>query len=1728
MKDMMRKRNFKRKTAFLLALSMVCSFPNALTAEAVLSNIGVLQKNIKTVSEENNGIEENNSKINIKLSSALVFNESINFKVGLTCDDCEYSESQDTVLAGSGGDTISFDNLKAGEYILRVTADGFADYTQSIEVADNEECSLKLTVGFCEGYEYVEGEGHPGVIMTGDVDRNGVIDDNDKKILIDVIDSGEELQEYVTDLNRDGKTNLIDLIYFTKSYKTDKDTASLIDRKVSNASIRAEVQSNVYVEGDIKKVINGSGKESEAVTFSPAGSGCISKENSVSFGFNLGSSGKPAVVDGITIETPKDNPIKDAFVDIECIENGEEHTVTVPVEDGVEFLLKESDVRVTRDANGNIQLHLGEQIAVKKVTFTITAMQNDNNLAKISKVEFVNGMEERMPEPSVDIPEDFVAEAGSGQISLSWNPCINITGYEVRIKSGNAVETVMTDENSIVLTTFNKKEIKNYSAYEVSVQAVNASWKSGYCDTVKVTPMPTKRPDKPDSVSAYGKNMAIDVRWAAMDDTQTYNVFYKLKNSDEEYTQISGITSNKYTLTNLKDLAEYEIYVTGVNHLGESPASIHCAAATTDINPAEVPKYNIINRDEKGVPGSEHIVSVTRNGASMVKSPLDEGFDNTAWGVVDGNASSYYSKGSWDDGGFNNLGNSGLIYTFDDYYEIGQIAMLATDGMQFSYVKVRYWDENGNAVDVKGASTSKTTDSQGRVYHVITLPYAITTNKIQIGLARYLSSKEYHLITVSETYFYSYDHLKDEVYDIYADSLHLVLKDYVTEEVIEKLRAKVNTPDEYGEENTNKTAYLKELDWAEKILSAKALSDAVEIHTRINVNNENYGFSGLNGWQPLGISAACGDTITVYVASNIRGTGTASGLQLVSTQYHSESSNVLTANAYNLKVGANVINLPKKVAAGSELGGALYIQCVGANLNEKYSVRVDGGTHVPVLDLYKVTDENERMERTVEYINELDNYVPKMESLHNKVHKNATDTNVAKCVAIDYDPKNCILGASDILLDTMMLSLPAQQILAGAGNGTVEERAKTMLDSMDAMEEMMYLFYQHKGLNSSAPSASNQIPKQHLNIRYQRMFSGAFMYAAGNHIGIEWGSTSSLMRGVPIESDENGRYISGNYFGWGIAHEIGHNINQGTYAVAEITNNYFAQLAQAKDTNAGMRFKYKNIYDKVTSGTKGDCSNIATQLGMYWQLHLAYDSGLNYKTYPDYTEQLANLFYARVDTYARNAEAAPSPKGIKLALSGDKNQDLMRLSCAAANKNVLEFFERWGKIPNSATIEYAEQFEKETRAIFYANDDSRVYALEGEGSVLGTESSVSAIKNVSVNIGKAPNKVEFKFTSENVPENDILGYEIIRCTISGGKTEEIPVGFTESTEFTDTVSTMNNRTVFYKITLIDKYLNRSEVYTTKMLKIEHDGSMDKKNWTVNAAGLTAETTVIDSFEDEMQCEKAVSNPAEQAVDNNLNTVYTPQVNGNSAEIVINFNKTVTATGFKYTAGDGTPVGDYRIYVKSGEDWILTADGTFNGNGTVYFANDADEYISTYSTTAVKLEILNQKGRTLSIAELDVLGVTGDNVDFRRDGEEKSAVIGILESDYKYGDKSGDVIPKDSLVFTGSYKGNPAYNVVILYDADGNIVSGFDSENNRAAQQIILADVPEKGNIANVSDGTWIYWIEPEQMKDMELPETVRVELYRVNNALTNEGQRLVSDSLFEELPDKLPSITFGK
>ncbi|MDE6539582.1 MAG: M60 family metallopeptidase, partial [Ruminococcus sp.] len=1308
----------------------------------------------------------------------------------------------------------------------------------------------------------------------------------------------------------------------------------------------------------------------------------------------------------------------------------------------------------------------------------------------------------------------------------------------------------------------NFKLIKINPTYYVHVRCISDGYKSKWSDFAKVTTVSNSKPDKPDYVSAKGDFQSMKVSWGSDNTNSTtgYKLYYRnITNVDADgnptdvYHEVNVGKTTSYTIYGLEDKQEYEVYVRGYNGKGDSPESVHSKAKTTSVDPIIVRKYNAINCDDKGVLGSAHIVSVTREGGDIVgnnekDAQAAEKGEKTAWSVVDNDQETYYTHKSASD--------RGLIFEFDKEYDIGSFALTIPVAADLWIVNAATWNEETQKWDtvVSGYKcTGATTDKNGKKYFIKEFPH-FKTKKVKIWFGNYPGHNE---VTYSEIVFYQYESLMDDIMNLYADDLHTVLRDDVTQETIEELRKKIVLPDSRnGEFHPNKESLEKELNTAEKILNAEQISQPILIHNSITTydpiaKGTSRRYSGLNAWQPLGVNAGANTEVTIYVGGkNMNNntsmkTGDSTELKLIATQYNSES-NSLSLLTKDLTIGANTITIPSGNIANAEAGGALYIQHHGGDQSKVYySVRVEGGTEVPILDLYQITDREERLNKAADYIEALEAHVANMEAEHNRLHKGSKYMGERNSsLDYNYDEKLCITGATDILCDTMMYSLPAPQILAGLGKGSVEARAEKLIQSMNSMEEMMKLFYQHKGMSADATDVVNRIPNQHLNIRYQRMFQGAFMYAAGNHIGIQWGSAPSMVCSTGVKSDENGRYVSGSYFGWGIAHEIGHNLNDSSYVLAEITNNYFSLLSQSQDKNAGSRLNYNNIYKKVTSNTSGNADQ-GTQLGMYWQLHLAYDKDFNFKTYDTNEEILKNLFYARMDTYSRNPEKAPQPYGTPLTLSGGTDQQLMRLACAAAEKDVLEFFRRWGKSPDATTLTYASQFTKETRAIMYANDDSRVYAMTDESWLVNDDGSAAAVIDdvkVSVGTGAKANKVNISIdVSDEMYADDILGYEIVRCTISGGDVKETPIAFTQTPNYTDTVTAFNNRTVSYKVTLIDHYLNRSAVFSTDMVKIEHDGSLDKSNWTISTQtesnhNLSAKMITHEASEDELPCEATVINPVINAFDNDPKTVYEATVTG-SPSIYINFNQPQVVCGVKITTPEeykDNAIKECWVYTKDeAGKWALAWKDSnikkLNDKGVIYFTNAENKYISTLETSEIRIQLLNKAGKEIVISEIDVLGPTGDNVDFRRDGEKGATAFGILSEDYKYGTKATDFIPKDSVVFIGSYKGNPAYNAVILFDENGNIVGSTGTDDDGKAQQIILADVPNGSLITDVSNGTFVYWVNPEDIDNMIWPEQVRVELYRVNKAQTNEGQRIVSDSLFETVPakDEISSITIG-
>ena len=482
----------------------------------------------------------------------------------------------------------------------------------------------------------------------------------------------------------------------------------------------------------------------------------------------------------------------------------------------------------------------------------------------------------------------------------------------------------------------------------------------------------------------------------------------------------------------------------------------------------------------------------------------------------------------------------------------------------------------------------------------------------------------------------------------------------------------------------------------------------------------------------------------------------------------------------------------------------------------------------------------------------------------------------------------------------------------------------------------------------------------------------------------------------------------------------------------------------------------------------------------------------------------------------------------------------MRLACAATKSNILSFFERWGMVPNEDTISYASQWPEDNKAYYYMTDETRVYQLENKPHMTnGTKVDASIDYQVKEDGTETKNEVKLTLgTTGNTNENAILGYEIERSYMDNDKEIKRAVAFVSADDiyvsenandeekqaaykkynieykdgkiiYTDRIDTINNRVITYTVTAYDKYLTKTESKTLTPIKIRNDGSISKEGWEITS-NLVEEGKNEQKYNyNDSYCEPEKETEISKIANNITDDEYVAKLpTGENGEIIISLRQAETLTGVKYKAGNSDKaIKDYEIQVSNDKvNWEKVKEGTFdlkeNNEEKVYFNKDGDDKYYTYNTSYVKLVIKDQTD--ISIAEIDLLGESGDNIELLENG------VGILKEEYVAQEKDEThekvSIPAGSIVFTGTYKGNPAYNVVKLWNQDNKIIDG---------SQIIFAENPQNGELGNVTDGIWVYYIEPDDENYQTVKESlksIRAELYRVDNAETNEGERLVSDT----------------
>lgn len=1774
---------------------------------------------------------------------------------------------------------VTFKDLPAStgeKYKIALSGHGFSNVeSEDIEI---NNYSKRIVVNNAGKSRNTESE---SLLPIGDVNQDGEVNYTDYNEVFENLGS----KDINYDLNRDKIVDIADLQYVhdnmgrhsTKELKAE-DAGLILDSKViENMEATSE---DGTVNGEVKDILDDSSEG--FLTIQSKNNEEITENAPVSLDLNLNKDNveQPEIsmqylsivgninsgsilIDGEEIKFDKNGNIEQNL-------NRKSQQAT------------EWTIRTTENTNNNIVINLGKQVAVSKITIKVTGT-NDRNLAKIAKVEFLNNVYKENPKPNITKPEITAVSTstatGNEYIDLTWkSEDQNITGYELKVEEidtngnvkGSAKKFRMTENN------FKISGVRPYSSYRLSVQALNGKWESGYNELkeedkakidnvdvndnynpvkdevfkergkdgiVNVAVIPNDFPTPPEGIKAEGKYKSIYLSWKNHYAAKEFQIYYRIKGSNSDFKPVSDstITGTSYTIKGLEDNTLYEIQMNAKNHKGWGNMSESVSVRTVRASAPETPNYKLINTISEDTGKVNNIKDVLYRNITIPEGEEDKKIEvgegkghivvSNKYAVVDNNYTTYWSVDDWDSGASTQATNRGpaveLDFSNKEEYKINKIAVVSkldSTGTIPNAAEIAIFENkneyNSNKCTEYKANVYNYTDSKKANYSIIKLEKPVTVKKgnlIQVNLSTGPDS-----LSISELKFYEYDPIEGNIKDLFADDLHLVLKDDVTESKIALLRKELQKKDN-GEYHPEKEALEKELDIALKLLKeANSLDkDVTTMDILINPAGTNAGFVDPgynNGWQALGLTAKAGDT--VYLSTDNKGSGPRN-VEFAYEQNYAESGSYIS-KAIALKPGENIIQIDKLISTDVEKGGNLYVRMKDSpdKRDTVIKIRVSGAEKIPHLnlnnklenvnDLVNKKDSDDTSVKAIKeelktYIKELKNHVDNLTEKHkqsNIKHEEVGD----KDNIYDYNPRTSILNSTNIEGDRFTLTIPATQAYKGLGlsnlnDENIDEKVDKLYDTMLAWEQLIQITNAKKGVlekdNGSGIYANNKVTRHRVNVKYQRMFGSAFMYASGHHVGVGYDSTADFMNGVPYKF-KDGKVTNpreGYLFGWGISHEIGHKADIGLRTYGETSNNILALITQTFDGVSKSRLElnniYPKIYKKVTSGTEGVAQDVATLLGMFWQLHLAYEPGYTYEILDRNNDNNKDndSYYTKMNRLYRSLSETEK----KL----DKDQLLIRKASEAAGKNLTDFFKSWGLIANTDTIEALKDLPEEKREIQYLNDEAYRKRLAGVKDMSDSTKVVASFKDESIkNTVVNSNSVTLKLNINNEEDKDkILGYEIIRNDGNtqdneneGTKVNYRTVGFVNanedgSAEFTDNISPMNNRAVTYKVRAYDYNLNFTDEYEVGSVKLSHDGTLDSSKFLLKSNLISEELIpnedgeVSNSIDQNSELAWKNNDALAKMTDGKSNTAFrgkrmTYNAFDNSAGssnedkidinadpyVIFDLQGTKTICGLKYTKSDNAvsrfslkrlvnavkgnttynPISKYRIYISNdGKNWTeinKTKDGNpnefkFGGSNTakVIFERE-DKNIRSYEAKYVKLVAVGAKDSYLDIAEISLLGSTGDNIEIGT-SKNKTNSIAKLGSDFIY-DKEAHkqnsedgIIPAGSIVITGEYKGNPAFNIPLLID-DQNATIGKNNE----AKAIMMAEIPEKGEVGEIYSGKWIYWLSEGDLS--ELTSKVKAELYRYNGLdednNVSEEQRLVSDTLYVKVPDKLPTIEF--
>ncbi|MCI8304434.1 MAG: hypothetical protein HFF52_07390 [Lawsonibacter sp.] len=1563
-------------------------------------------------------------------------------------------------LVGSalpGALDLSIDGLPQGDYTLQFTGKGYVT------------CKADFQIGTYS--RYVEVGTADGTFTLGDVDQNGQLDAKDREAVTKALGStqAEDLARY--DLNGDGRIDIVDLAYVNHNINTPAAQPMLLETScldvrvdVDQMALRLSAAGTAVHGGSLSTLLQ---ENDQATTFT-------SSSNEVVIPVPLSN---PADVENLQIVTPDSGSgaIQAGHVAVEYEDGGspEVHLFDSTKPEGVHAISRTPGSNV-------ITIPLGRKVAVKKITITVTKMA-DNRYATIETIRFLKDIApEDLSEPNNQV-KGLAASAGDAQVSLSWNPLPNVSGYRVEywLKDQESTHRQLNVDVPKAQVT----GLDNLKAYQFSVTPVDGSWQGKACQPVEATPQPAKAPSAPDMVNIVPGENTLNVSWKASKNATWYEVYYTstADTPTSSYLRAGDRVSDTHTQINsLTNGTTYYIYVTAGNEAGRSgPSRIYCGTpkAVDYSRPEGIPTQGILDNSKiesitLADSGNYHAPDYTAN------SPF------TTQNMIDGDFCTHWTAST------NATRNEHVNITFKEpvnltaAFWVPRLDGKYPSNLRAYSVRVQYdgeadgqWHLLTGGIDNGGGSNAEVWSwpeipnrSTIPTDRFALLPFGPAENVKRISIA--VEQAAYEQVSLSELMFMEYDpehNLPGDIAALFNNDLYTQLAPGVMQSQIDALKARLESDERNYYLNT--ATLDDELVLAQELLDGKESSGVMVegIQSRsTSADQAKYGQSG-SGLQPLGVAAKAGQKITVYASGIPEG----ETVSIRATQFNAEAS-TWEASAGTLVNGRNILTIPQIGSQNTERGGSLYVTYSGSSQNITLHIRQ--AVDIPMLELsdWYALDDTRIKARIGAYVDELTVYT---------AAQKITDANKL----------DSALNVTEISMPSVLLSLPALAVLNANGLDR-DSKIENLYQNVLAWEDLMHICNTTQGIDKTYGN-SDMTSRQ--NIRCMQMFTGAFMYAAGSHIGIGYESCGGVVSGKPIAALPAGAGAN-QLFGWGIAHEIGHNMDK--LGRAEITNNLYSLMVQTFDgkqntlpSRLEKSGKYPEIFIKTAQGWPGESNNVFVQLGMYWQLHLAYDDG-------DSPMDFYNRFFKawKSGTYTQGMSGLSYDEKVALTASG------------TANKNLTSFFEHWGmtlsdEVKTQLKTTYSAE---EDRAIWYLSDQSRRDRLNGTQPAAGTVTASAALKE------ETDNTIQVSIQS-SLTAGKLQGFEILR--------NETPIGFIipgadGTAVYEDVIGSGNHRTYNYQVKSYDILGNlmrgttEDGITEAGEIRVAYDQTVDPGKYTIARNG----TTVTITFQEATSISglKVNNPPASGAYTVTVDASFT----GENSQTV---SRQVVARTGSFDQGNQA-VDSQSSYLTYFQKPGVQAD---------------DTRIWTYDAKTVTITGIPS---TVPNGDIQLVSYAGDDVAFLEQG-----AVGRLSADYLYDPQTGEIIPKDTLVVIGTYRGDPRFCIpkikgrFTVTTADENTEPSYE-DRYLNGDVYLLAEIPEDQQVSDISDGIFIFVPNVQQEAVLQekdpshcdgvnlLPSQMKAVLARTDQAGSADSQRVTAETLWIGTPGgtDLPVINF--